>query len=144
MKKGFSMIEIIVGIMLLVMLIVPIYGMNSACFRTNNSSRYKDEEFNIARAVCEKFKSELGAVENKWTVLYADNPMDLPINITETVQNSIYYNIVSSELIKSNNLNNKKYAVIICSSSFQSLYYLKVKVLSMADIETEVALRIAR
>lgn len=58
MKKGFTLIEVIVAIAAIVLLILAISGLTGISLRMNGKTSNMDESFNIARSICEMYKSE--------------------------------------------------------------------------------------
>lgn len=130
--------------MVLSILIVPIFSLYSMTYKTNIVSREKEKEFNLARAVCEKFKSENGVVDNKLYVLYANELNDLPISITDIIDNCVCESNIRDDLIKSNNIENKKYAIILNTIGYENVSLLSVKVLGLINNNSEVTLQIAR
>lgn len=60
MKKGFTLIETIVSIGLVAMLVVVLSGLNLMSIKVNYQTKSRDGSFNLARGICEVFKSENG------------------------------------------------------------------------------------
>lgn len=57
-KKGFTLIETIISMMLISLLILLICCINLYALKLNKAARKNDNAFNIARGVCEMFKKE--------------------------------------------------------------------------------------
>lgn len=57
-KKGFTIIETIISIMLISLLILLVCCMNLFSLKLFKMTRNNDNAFNIARGVCEMFKKE--------------------------------------------------------------------------------------
>lgn len=58
MKRGFTLIETIISIGLITMLIIAVSSVNMMSVKMNASTRGRDSAFNIARGICEVFRSE--------------------------------------------------------------------------------------
>lgn len=58
MKKGFTLIEVIVAIAAIAMIILAISGLTSISIKMNREADRRDESFNIARSLCEIYKSD--------------------------------------------------------------------------------------
>jgi prepilin-type N-terminal cleavage/methylation domain-containing protein len=144
MKKGFTLIEVVVCIMLLCILLVPIFGLSSLAYNVNTSAKLKDEEFNIARGVCEKFRSEEGVIDNKLMVIYSNGIEDIPFNISDTLRSCIYEGSSDYSLLLSNNIENKRYAIILTSKAYENISFLGARVISIGYKAPEVVLKIAR
>jgi prepilin-type N-terminal cleavage/methylation domain-containing protein len=144
MKKGFTLIEVVVSLLIISIFLVVIFNENSSVFSTNAFTKNKDVEYNLARGICEKFRSEEGAVQSKAVVIYLDNLLEIPVSITNTITNGVNLVNNSYTAIKSFNLQNKCFAIILEGYESEYIYDLKVTVLSMIEMDTGVALRIAR
>lgn len=57
MKKGFTLIEVIIAISMIALLILVISGLSSMSIKMNQETNKMDESFNIARSICEMYKS---------------------------------------------------------------------------------------
>jgi prepilin-type N-terminal cleavage/methylation domain-containing protein len=57
MKNGFTLIETIIAISMISLLILAIYSLTSLSIKMNLEANRKDEIFNIARSICEIYKS---------------------------------------------------------------------------------------
>jgi prepilin-type N-terminal cleavage/methylation domain-containing protein len=57
MKKGFTLIEVIISIALVCILILAIAGLSVMSAKTAQTAKERDEVFNIARSICEIYKS---------------------------------------------------------------------------------------
>jgi prepilin-type N-terminal cleavage/methylation domain-containing protein len=143
MKKGFTLLEVVICIMILCILIIPLYGLSSMAVNTNCMTIAKDEEFNIARGVCEKFISEKGLTANNTLVIYTSSIEDLPYNITDTINSCIYVGNIEYDFLLRNNIDNKKYAIILNGSTYDSISLMCVKAISMRYRNSEVELKIA-
>lgn len=58
MKKGFTLVEVVVSIAIIAILILSIASLNMSSIRTNKMVRQKDNAYNIAKAICEMYKSD--------------------------------------------------------------------------------------
>lgn len=110
-KKGFALIEVLLSIMLIGILIATICSINLSAAKIKAMSRKKDEAFNIARGVCEMFKSERREFkEDDYKTLYK------PVNSIDEIES--IEGIFKNEVESCNSLNiatakNKKYVVMI-------------------------------
>jgi prepilin-type N-terminal cleavage/methylation domain-containing protein len=144
MKKGFTLIEVVVSLMIISIFLAVIINENSSVFSANAFTKNRDVEYNLARGICEKFKSEAGVVQSKTVVIYLDNLLELPVSIIDAITYGVNTVNYSCEAIKSFNLQNKNFAIILEGYESEYIYDLKVTVLSMRSNDTGVALRIAR
>lgn len=145
-NKGFTLIEVIICIMVLCIIVVPIFDTNLLAFRTCSNTHIKDEEYNITRSICEKFKAETGIVQNKTVVIYI-NDFDEIIHglpITNTIVDEISFASSDYVYIRNNNLENKRYAIILNGQQTEYLSVLRVTTLSMTVCDNGISLRIAR
>lgn len=68
MKKGFTVIEVIVAVSVIAMLILVISGLTSMSIKMNLQTSRLDESFNIASSICEIYKSNTdtySSIENE-------------------------------------------------------------------------------
>lgn len=56
MRRGFTLIEVIISVALVAILILTVSSMNLFSVRTNRSTRGRDGAFNLARGLCELYK----------------------------------------------------------------------------------------
>jgi prepilin-type N-terminal cleavage/methylation domain-containing protein len=144
MKKGFTLIEVIIALMVFCIFFTCIIGLDSAIFNTLRKSKDRDNEYNIARAICEKFESEKGVVVYKKVVLYLDGVDDMNQSISDSLKFSIEPSKYSYIELKTNNFEHKKYAAIINCFENEFLNFVEVNSFSMKHISSGVKLRIAR
>lgn len=64
MKKGFTLIEVIITIAMISLLILSISCLTSLSIKINLKADRRDEIFNIARSVCEIYKSDSNYYSN--------------------------------------------------------------------------------
>lgn len=113
-KKGFALIEVLISIVLIGILIATICSINLSAAKIKAMSRKKDEAFNLARGVCEMFKSERREFkEDDYKTLYK------PVNSIDDIES--IEGILKNEVESCNSLNiaatkNKKYVVMIILS----------------------------
>lgn len=108
------------------MLGITIFPIISMCIYKNMNSGVKDEEFNIARGICEKFKSEQGNVKDMTGIYFINDLQQIPQNITEDIN-------TQCKIIKRFNENNyeykkNKYAVLIKTSCEDGINIINVTV----------------
>lgn len=81
MKKGFTLIEVIVAIAAAALLILAISGLTGISLRMNRETSVSDEGFNIARSICEMYKSEddmySGTGDEIYVFKYINNLSDI-------------------------------------------------------------------
>ena len=143
-KKGFTLIEVIIALMVFCILFTCLISLDSTIFNTFKKSKVRDTEYNISRAICEKFESESGAVEHRKIVLYLNGVEDINQSISDSLKFSA--GIISCNLtqVRAENLENKKYAVIINCFESEFLDFIEANSFSMTDLSSGVKLRIAR
>lgn len=128
MKKGFTLIETIIAIAMISFLILAISGLTSLSIKMNLEANRKDEIFNIARSICEIYKSNMDNYSSDGT----------EINIYKYVNNlSDIQSINNLILNKDGNYNESNYNNIINSNNgFKYTLILKIKkTLTVEDME---------
>lgn len=58
MKKGFTLVEVIVSIALLAILLISVSFLNLMSIRMNIEARQRDKVFYIAKGICEMYRAE--------------------------------------------------------------------------------------
>jgi prepilin-type N-terminal cleavage/methylation domain-containing protein len=144
MKKGFTLIEIVIALMVFCILFSCLISLDSTIFNTFKKSKVRDSEYNISRAICEKFESEKGAVEHRKVVLYLDGVEDINQSISDSLKFSITAPSYNLEQVKAGNLEKKKYAVIIDCFESEFIDFVEANSFSMTDLSSGVKLRVAR
>jgi hypothetical protein len=128
-------------ILLMIGALVSLYFIN---IKTNKETLQKDMEFNIARAVCEKFKYETLNPPEKNVIVYINDFSEIPDNITNILINQPNVEDLSYSFILSKNSNSKKFALILKTSKQMGLDILKVNVLSMDGSFIETNLKVTK
>jgi prepilin-type N-terminal cleavage/methylation domain-containing protein len=143
-KKGFSLIETVVSAALIAILIVAISALNLTNIKTYYINSDKDESFNIARGICEMFKSEEEVIPHKCVVSYINHIDDISDNISDIVQAEHNLVNINFEQISNNNLGKKRYALIIETSVNNQLNVLRVTVISMNEFNNTLNLMVTK
>lgn len=143
-KKGFTLIEVIIALMVFCILFTCLIRLDSTILNTFKKSKIRDTEYNISRAICEKFESETGVVEHRKIVLYLNDVEDISQSIADSLKFSAAIINCNLTQIKAENLGNKKYAIIINCFESEFLYFIEVESFSMTELSSGVKLRIAR
>lgn len=144
MKKGFTLIEVVIALAIIAILVLAISSSNLTNAKTNRVTANREDSFSIAKAICEKYKSEKYIVNDKKVVIYVDNLDDLNQVINSNsgsaawvVNNGVGITNTSYDYIKSGNISNKKYAVLM-EGSRGELNALRVTVFSMDSYMTSI------
>lgn len=144
MKRGFTLIEMVVSTALILIIVTVISSLNIININMNRVTTQKDEQLNIVRAVCEKFKCETGEVTDKNVVIYVDGVLDMPYSITNTLSVQPNILIVDLEKLKSDNSQNKKYALLIQSSNNEGLNVIKATAFYMNNPDENLSFKVTR
>lgn len=144
MRKGLTLIEIVVSAALISIVIIAISALNLTNIKTNNINKENDEAFNIARSVCEMFKSECELVPNKSVVAYIDRLDDINDSISGMILIEPDLRNKDFEQIMNSNLNKKKYALLIETSLNNQFNVLKVTVISMNELRNTIDLIVVK
>lgn len=67
MKKGFTLIEVIIAVLIISLMILSISGLVSMSLKMNSEADKMSESFNIARSICEMYKSNTDTYSNPGT-----------------------------------------------------------------------------
>lgn len=116
MKKGFTLIEVIVAIAMISLLILAITGLTSMSIKMNLEANKRDESFNVARSICEIYKSSsdtYSSVETEVNIYKYINSLSEVQSINHIIENKDgYYNEANyNEVINGNNC--FKYTLIL-------------------------------
>jgi prepilin-type N-terminal cleavage/methylation domain-containing protein len=144
MRKGFTLIEIVVSAALISIVIIAISALNLINIKTSIISYEKDEAFNIARGVCEMFKCEGEVMPQKNVVAYINHLGDIQNNVSYIVNTEPEIVNKDFEQIKSNNLGKDRFALLIETSVQQGFNILKVTVISMNEFYNAVSLLVIK
>lgn len=144
MRRGFTLIEIIVSLMILSIVLGILLNGNYSIYNTNALTKNRDVEFNLARSICEKFRSETGVIQSKTIVFYLDNVSELPFSISDSINDRGNETITDYGTLINNNLLDKSFAAVLEGNESEYIYILRVKVISMLRWDSGVVLRIAR
>ncbi|TDT61965.1 prepilin-type N-terminal cleavage/methylation domain-containing protein [Fonticella tunisiensis] len=149
MEKGFTLIEVVASIAIIAMLVLAIGALNSGNIKTNKTTLNRDSSFNIAMAICEKFKSEATTVDEKTAVLYINSLNDLDgYIITDLVNSTTETPNTDIQSIRDGNSSHKLYAVVIEGFNKTiggvNLNMLKVKVITMDKENNGVTLQVSK
>jgi prepilin-type N-terminal cleavage/methylation domain-containing protein len=144
MKKGFTLIEVVIAIAIIAMLVLAISSLNLTNAKTNRTTANREDSFSIAKAVCEKYKSEKYIVDNRKVMIYVNNLEELNQvfnsysgSAAQVVNKGPEITDTSYNSIKSGNISNKKYAVLMQGSKGE-LNAIKVTVFSMDSYRTSI------
>lgn len=147
MKKGFTLIEVIAAIAIIMILVLAIGTLNTSNIKMNRHTVQRDEEFSIAKAVCEKYKSDGMDVDTKDVVIYIDNLEDMYQQV-EDAGGFINNLIINSPSVIDTSLNSlkagssgKKFALLLQGKAETEFNILKVTVLSMGSDGSNVTLK---
>lgn len=143
-KNGFTMVEAVVSTAIIAILLLSISSSNLLSIRTSEDTIQMDEEFNIARSICEEFKCENVNVGNSQTVLYIDNLSEIPQDIVGIINNSEKINTIDYMSIKQRNTCNKKYALLIKGFQNNMLYGIDVTIFSMNNENKGIKLQVVK
>lgn len=144
MKKGFTLIEVIVTLFILCMISTPIFDANFISYSTSENTKLREREYNITRSLCEIYKSETEVIGNKTVVIYINDLSEFTHSIYDCFEYGISVLDNDSNIIRNNNVGDKNFAVVMKSFGSSSFDILKVTTLSMKKADTGVTLRIAR
>jgi prepilin-type N-terminal cleavage/methylation domain-containing protein len=131
MKKGFTLIEVVVATGLILIIAITISTLNVININLNKRTSQKDEQLNIARGVCEKFKCETGDVSDKRVIIYTNGLSDMPPSITSFLEMQPNTTSLEPEILELNNLHHKRYALLIQSFNSQGVNAINVTVFYM-------------
>lgn len=145
-KRGFTLIEVIIAMMLLGILMVPVLNINQRVFQLTGNTFAKGEAYNITHSICEKFRGETGELENKTVVIYINefDEISKGVEVTTLMANDISMEPLDYGSIKNNNFNNKRYAIILAGKQSGNLNVLRVTTISMDGYGATSTLRTAR
>ncbi len=119
MKKGFTLIEIIVAVAAIALMILAISGLTGISIRMNKEALKKDESFNLARSICELYKSDdciYSGTEAELNIYKYVNSLSDVLSINSIVEN------------KDGNFNEGNYGEIIAEGrEFDYTLILKFK-----------------
>lgn len=124
MKKGFTLIEIIISIALISLLILSISGLISISIKMNLEADKRDKCFNIAGSICEIYKAASDTYSNSGTEIsiykYINDLSDFQ-SINNVIQNKDgeYTESNFTEII--NNSNGFKYTLILKIKKLQNI-----------------------
>jgi prepilin-type N-terminal cleavage/methylation domain-containing protein len=114
MKKGFTLVEVIISIALIAILVLSISSLNAMSFKTNKMVRQRDNAYNIAKAICEAYKADKHSYSLSTTKAYANieslNDIDIT-NVDNMVSGMTECNGVADDAVPVDT--SKKYNVII-------------------------------
>lgn len=77
MRKGFTLLEVVICIAIIAIIVLPLATLNMSNIRQNKTTFNREEAYSIAKAACEKFKSEALLVNDSSVTLYVNSVDDL-------------------------------------------------------------------
>lgn len=130
MKKGFMLIEVIIAVSIIAMLILVISQIISMSIKMNLKAYKMDEEFNIARGVCEMYISD--------TDTYTG--IDSEINIYKYLNNISEIQSINQLIASPNGQYNESNLNEIINSNREYKYTLILKIKRISNSENMEAL----
>lgn len=102
MRKGFTLIETIIISSIISIIFICVCNLHIRAIDISRSTKERDEAFNIARSVCEIYKSRYVEISNDYTAFYVNDVYET----YEGFLNSLMEGISNNDL---NSLADKNY-----------------------------------
>lgn len=130
-KKGFTLIEAAAAAAVISSILISICNLYIRNINIYKMSEEKDTAFNIARTVCEIYKSESKNINNEFTALYVNDIEEIPTDLNMLVNKSTSISKDDIDTVINLNFQNKSYGVIVKEFKGIDFKGIRVKVISI-------------